>query len=144
RGGAEEVAVLEEIGLLARGVPALPGADDPPLHVDQVGLRPVQRRDQGVALEGLRVVELEAELGGGDLLRRRRVALLRRRDVVGRRHDRDGGGRQCQGGHRDGGAGAAADLLRAQPHGGNSCPTIRLARYLSSGSSTSMAGYGSR
>ena len=64
RGGAEEMAVLEEVGLLARGVLAFPGADDPPLHVDQVGLLRVQRRDQGIALEGLRVVELEAELGG--------------------------------------------------------------------------------
>ena len=77
RGGAEEMAVLEEIGLLASGVLAFPRANDSPLHVDQVALLRVQRRDQGIALEGLRVVELEAELGAGGLLRRR-LALLRR------------------------------------------------------------------
>ena len=47
RGGAEEVAVLEEVGLLARRVLALPGADDPPLHVDQVGLLRVQAARPG-------------------------------------------------------------------------------------------------
>ena len=60
----EEMAVLEEVRLLACGVPAFPNADDPPLHVDQEGLLRVQRRHQGIALEGLRVVKLEAELGG--------------------------------------------------------------------------------
>ncbi len=101
RGGAEEMAVLEKVRLLARGVLALPGADDPPLHVDQVALLGVQRRHQGIALKRLRIVVLETGLG-------RRV-LLSGRGVMLRRGDGDG--RERQGGRRDNDADAVTDSL---------------------------------
>ena len=73
-GGAEEMAVLEKVRLLAGGVLALPGANDPPLHVDQVTLLRVQRRHQGVALKRPGIAVLQAELGRSGFLPRRALA----------------------------------------------------------------------
>ena len=49
--GAQQVAVLEEVGTHARGVVALPRPHDLSLHVDQISRLGKHRRDQGIPLE---------------------------------------------------------------------------------------------
>ena len=79
RAGPQQVPILEQVGAHRRATIALPRSHHPPLHVDQVGLRRGHRREQGVALEGLGIVDRQPQLG-----RRRLGRRLLGRGLLGR------------------------------------------------------------
>src|SRR5262249_32435798 len=53
-----------QVGDAGGGAVRLPGVDDAPFHVDEMSLRRIQGRDQGVALEGACLVDRYAGLTG--------------------------------------------------------------------------------
>ena len=60
--GAKQMAVLEQIRILPGGVLAFPRVDNTALRIDEIGLRRLQRSDERVALKGVWLVDLHAEL----------------------------------------------------------------------------------